>query len=60
MVLDSRAYNARSVNLMPTMLGPLVSNLLTELATHLQWRMDGTYSAVPRAQAALVNLPVNI
>jgi len=37
--------------LAPTVLGLLVQNFLTELATHLQWHMDGVRSA----WAALAN-----
>jgi len=32
-----------------------VPNSLTELATHLQWHMDGAWNASLQAQAALAN-----
>jgi len=48
--LDSRAL----------MLGPVVPNYPTELATHLQRRMHGARSASPRARTALANPPMTI
>jgi len=55
----------RHLILIPTALNllhlpPASSRLLTELATHLQRRMDGAQSASPQARAALANLPMTI
>jgi len=63
LVVHPPSYGARlllSVALDPCDCGPLVLNLLMQLASYLQLRMDGTRSTSRRTRTGLANLSVTI
>jgi len=54
-IISAPPLHLQRCSLAFTALDPLVLNFSTQLATHLQRRMEGVHSASPRARAALAN-----